>query len=127
MGNALEFEKIRVDRAFINIEERDVIESDLNPSKTSHAAICEYVRTRPRNYGCYLERYRSLHKDIVDVNCMTDRIKRIMDYDPTPECHPIVGAIRWHFRTGTGAPWGPAALYEQVLKDRLLTESCAVA
>jgi hypothetical protein len=97
------------------------------PTKTSEAAICEYVRTRPINYGCYLEQYRVLYKDLRkqgDVEGMADRIRRIRQSNPTPECHPIIGALRWYFRAEEGAPWGPAALYEQVIRGMFLSKKC---
>jgi hypothetical protein len=86
------------------------------PTKTSASTILEYVKTRPINYGCYLEQYRQLHKDLLhDKKMMISRIREIMAGDAKPECHPIVGALRWYFRAEVGAPWGPAALYEQVV------------
>jgi hypothetical protein len=91
-------------------------------TKTSKAAIREYLNTRPVNFGCYLLRYRTLYKDLLnDPNVMMDRIRKIMADDPEPECHPIIGALRWYFRAETGAPWGPAALYEQVVTNMFLT------
>ena len=53
---------------------------------------------------------------------MTDRIEGIMK-ESDPDCHPIVGALRWYFRTETGAPWGPAALWEQVFTRFFLPRS----
>jgi hypothetical protein len=96
------------------------------PTKTSAQAICQYARTRPINYGCYLERYRDLYKDLLPKGhkSMVERIEIIRDRDPRPECHPIVGALRWYFRTEEGAPWGPAALWEQVVTSVLLPAAC---
>ena len=41
------------------------------------------------------------------------------------DCHPIIGALRWYFRYETGAGWGPAAIYEQVVQTIFLkSEFC---
>ena len=99
------------------------------PTKTSNAVMCEYVRTRPVNYGCYLERYRANFKnELAGKICMVQRIEEIMKQNPAPECHPIIGALRWYFRAEAGegvpafprSPWGPAALWEQVIQHLFL-------
>jgi hypothetical protein len=96
------------------------------PTKTSEAALCEYLRTRPLNYGCYLERYRQNFKDFVAHDLVVDRIKWLISRDPRPECHPSIGALRWYFNTETGAGWGPAAIWEQVVTDVLTRVRCAI-
>jgi hypothetical protein len=96
------------------------------PTRTSEAALCEYLRTRPVNYGCYLERYRRVFKDFVGHDLMVDRIKWLTARDPRPECHPAVGALRWYFSTESGAGWGPAALYEQVVSDVMMRVRCVL-
>lgn len=105
---------------------RDDVGDDLNfmialtaahtwrPTRTSAAALCEYLRTRPINFGCYLERYRRTFRDFTPGE-MVDRIEWLIRRDSRPECHPAVGALRWYFRTESGAGWGPASLWEQVL------------
>lgn len=96
------------------------------PTRSSAQAICQYTKTRPINYGCYLERYRALHTDLLKSGdkAIVERIEAIRDRDPRPECHPIVGALRWYFRTEEGAPWGPASLWEQVVTNILLPAAC---
>jgi hypothetical protein len=91
-------------------------------TKASAAAMCEYIRLRPVNYGCFLEKYRRRHADLegVDPNVMMDRIRLIMEEDPRIECHPSIGALRWYFRFEAGAPWGPAAVWEQVITNVFL-------
>lgn len=91
---------------------------------TSRAVLCEYLSKRPINYGCYLERYRSIHKDLISADGMAKRIQPLMYEDARPECHPAIGALRWYFRTESGAPWGPAALYEQVITSVFLSSQC---
>lgn len=93
-------------------------------TKTSAAALCEYLRTRPINYGCYLERYRRTFNNLVGHDEMVDRIKWLASRDPRPECHPSIGAFRWYFSTESGAGWGPAAIYEQVVTDVLKRVRC---
>jgi hypothetical protein len=91
-------------------------------TKASESALREYVRTRPLNYGCFLVRYRQRHKDLdgIDANEMRARVETLYQENPTPDCHPIIGALRWYFRTETGAPWGPVAIWEQVLTHFML-------
>jgi hypothetical protein len=98
-------------------------------TKSSTAALDEYIRSRPVNYGCFLEKYRKYHDDLegVDPRKMVDRMEQIMDRDPTIECHPIVGALRWYFRFEAGAAWGPAALWEQVITNLFLTQRRGLA
>lgn len=105
--------------------------SQWNPTVTSGEAICEYVRTRPVNYGCFLTRYRQKYatenKLMFDKDTMVGRIRMLMRQDPTPDCHPIIGALRWYFRTETGAPWAPAAIWEPIVRRLLLEHSCSQA
>src|SRR5207253_1995641 len=53
-------------------------------TKTSETTIREYVRTRPVNYGCYLERYRKRFNTLLQHDDMVKQIEQIMSEYPEP-------------------------------------------
>jgi hypothetical protein len=97
-------------------------------TQTSEAAICEYFRTRPWNYGCFLEAYhRETRNARLADTPMKDEIKNGIAAGWRPECHPVIGALRWYCRAESNGGWGPATLYEQVINQYLQPGRCAAA
>lgn len=89
------------------------------PTSTSTEALRQYLVSRPRNYGCYFETLRREQPGVLGRDSMKTAIDRGVGRGWQPDCHPVVGALRWYFRPETGAGWGPALIWERVVEEVL--------
>ncbi len=76
---------------------------------------------RPVCSGCYLTHYRSSYPNDFGANetTMANRIKAGIAQGWTPDCPPVLGALRWYFRAESDGSPALAELYQPIVQQFL--------
>jgi len=87
----------------------------------SETAVAAYGADRPVNYGCYIGSYRAKYG--IDASAAKDTVRARMDqgirsgaFKRDPDCPPVLGALRWYFRTESGGNPELAELYAPIIR-----------
>ena len=91
-------------------------------AETSTEEVIGLYANRPLSYGSYLQSYR--REFGVDLKASDVEVRKRMDdriphWKPDKDCPPVLGALRWYFRTESKGNPELAELYAPIIREWL--------